>query len=187
MPWREATAMSLRLEFVQLATKDGASISRLCRDFGISRKTGYKWLQRLVEGGGTASSLLKGYLSWPCAEQVFCLKRRLRRIRDGKRMKETTYGVTSLTAAEASPERLLHLVRAHWGIENKLHYRRDETLREDRYRLRGQGAQAMAAINSLVLGILRNHSPGYLPDARRYDSAHFEEAVALVTRSPTPG
>jgi len=57
MPWREATAMSLRLEFVQLAMKDGANISQLCRDFGISRKTGYKWLQRFVEGGGTASSL----------------------------------------------------------------------------------------------------------------------------------
>jgi len=50
--------MSLRLEFVQLAMKDGANISQLCRDFGISRKTGYKWLERFVEGGGTASSLI---------------------------------------------------------------------------------------------------------------------------------
>jgi hypothetical protein len=49
-----------------------------------------------------------------------------------------------------------------------------------------KGAQAMAAINNLVFGILRNHSTGYLPDARRCYSAHFEKAVALVTRSPTP-
>ena len=58
--------------------------------------------------------MLKGYLSWPYAEQVFRLTRRFRRIRDGKRMKETIYGVTSLTGAEASSERLLYLVRAHW-------------------------------------------------------------------------
>ena len=38
---------------------------------------------------------------------------------------------TSLTAQEAGPTRLLELIRSHWGIENGLHYRRDETLRED--------------------------------------------------------
>jgi transposase-like protein len=42
MPWKETTAMSLRLEFVELALKEGANISQLCRDFGISRTTGYK-------------------------------------------------------------------------------------------------------------------------------------------------
>jgi transposase InsO family protein len=57
MPWKEATAMSLRVEFVQLAMKDGANISQLCRDFGISRKTGYKWLMRFQESGGDPSSL----------------------------------------------------------------------------------------------------------------------------------
>ena len=57
MPWKEATAMSLRVEFVQLAMKDGANISQLCRDFSISRKTGYKWLMRFQESGGDPSSL----------------------------------------------------------------------------------------------------------------------------------
>ena len=135
----------------------------------------------------TASSQLKGYLDWPYAEQVFRLERRFRRLQDDKRMEKIAYGVTNLTAAEASPEQLLHLTRAHWGIENKLHYRRDETLREDRCRLKGQGARAMAVINNLVLGLLRNHGTDYLPDARRYYAAHFEEAVALVMQSPAPG
>ena len=100
-------------------------------------------------------------------------------------MQQVTYGVTNLTAAQANPERLLSLTRAHWGIENKLHYRRDETLREDRCRLKGQGARAMAVLNNLVLGLLRNHH-GYLPDARRYYAAHFDQAVSLLTRSPVP-
>ena len=156
------------------------------KDFrtAITRDKGHGRLERRTL---TASSLLKGYLSWPYAEQVFRLERRFRRLGDGKLMEETTYGVSSLTAEEATPERLLNLVRAHWGIENKLHYRRDETLREDRCRLKGQGAQAMAAINNLVLGLLRNCSTEYIPDARRYYAANFEESVALVMRSPAPG
>lgn len=51
MPWMECSQMSSRLEFVQLAQAPGANISALCTAFGISRKTGYKWLQRHEEGG----------------------------------------------------------------------------------------------------------------------------------------
>lgn len=46
MPWKATCAMSLRREFVALATLEGANVSELCRRFGISRKTGYKWLGR---------------------------------------------------------------------------------------------------------------------------------------------
>lgn len=35
-----------REEFVRLARKPDSNVSELCRRFGISRKTGYKWLQR---------------------------------------------------------------------------------------------------------------------------------------------
>lgn len=51
MPWKEASTMSLRLEFVSLALSNSANISRLCLRFGISRKTGYKWIERFqLEG-----------------------------------------------------------------------------------------------------------------------------------------
>lgn len=46
MPWKETTLMSTRLEFVLLAQQPGANIAALCRNFGISRKTAYKWLER---------------------------------------------------------------------------------------------------------------------------------------------
>jgi transposase InsO family protein len=43
--------MSLRAEFVALAHSEGVNVSGLCRRFGISRKTGYKWLLRQVAAG----------------------------------------------------------------------------------------------------------------------------------------
>ncbi|HET8995849.1 MAG TPA: IS481 family transposase [Acetobacteraceae bacterium] len=46
MPWREVSRMEGREEFVSLAMADGANVALLCRRFGISRKTGYKWLAR---------------------------------------------------------------------------------------------------------------------------------------------
>jgi len=46
MPWQEVCTMSLRKEFVMLASSEGSNRTALCRRFGISRKTGYKWLDR---------------------------------------------------------------------------------------------------------------------------------------------
>lgn len=46
MPWQEVSTMSLRREFVELAQAEGANVAALCRHFEISRKTGYKWLER---------------------------------------------------------------------------------------------------------------------------------------------
>jgi predicted transposase YbfD/YdcC len=155
------------------------------KDFRVAttRDKGHGRLERRTL---TASSLLKDYLNWPYAQQVFRIERRFLRIRDSKLMEEIRYGVTSLTAAEASPERLLNLVRAHWSIENGLHYRRDETFREDRCRLTGQGARAMAVLNNLVLGLLRRSGVHNVPDARRYYAANLDEATALILNSPAP-
>jgi len=51
MPWHQRNLMSLRREFVELALPDGANRRELCRRFGISPKTGYKWIDRFAEQG----------------------------------------------------------------------------------------------------------------------------------------
>jgi transposase InsO family protein len=51
MPFGEVSRMDARLEFVMLASVEGANVRSLCRRFGISPTTGYKWLERwCVEG-----------------------------------------------------------------------------------------------------------------------------------------
>lgn len=56
--------------------------------------------------------------SWAGVAQVCRLTRE--RILRGKTSIETVYAITSLTADEAGPERLLQLSRDHWGIESVL-------------------------------------------------------------------
>lgn len=51
MPWQEVTRVSLREEFVKLASQEGANRRELCRRFKIAAKTGYKWLARHEQAG----------------------------------------------------------------------------------------------------------------------------------------
>ena len=49
MPWQERETMDLKEEFVIRAQKGQQSFSTLCAEYQISRKTGYKWLNRFLE------------------------------------------------------------------------------------------------------------------------------------------
>ena len=50
MSWETKTVMEQREQFIRAATEGNDTISALCRYYGISRKTGYKWLSRAAEG-----------------------------------------------------------------------------------------------------------------------------------------
>jgi transposase InsO family protein len=56
MPWKESSIMSQRQEFVMLASVENANIRQLCRRFGISPTTGYKWLGRYQADGASGLS-----------------------------------------------------------------------------------------------------------------------------------
>ena len=55
MPWKESSVMEERLRFVARLL-DGEQMSHMCREFGISRKTGYKIYNRYKEHGLVALS-----------------------------------------------------------------------------------------------------------------------------------
>lgn len=50
MPWERKTVDEKRKEFVARAVMREDSFSALCREYGISRPTGYKWLERYQNG-----------------------------------------------------------------------------------------------------------------------------------------
>lgn len=109
---------------------------------------------RLTTRNIQVSTELNDFLAhdWYQIGQVFCLRRRVQY--PFKCTQEYVYGITSLTPQLADPFRLLELIRDHWTIENRLHYRRDVTLAEDACQVRkGSGPHALAALNSFVLAL----------------------------------
>ena len=54
MPWEEITTMNQKQTFIAEAIPNETSFSALCAAYGISRKTGYKWLSRYLNGEGLA-------------------------------------------------------------------------------------------------------------------------------------
>ena len=103
----------------------------------------------------TASSQLNDFLDWPFLQQVFRLERKTTVQKSGQIRCQVVYGITSLPAEQASPEKLLQMLRSYWYIENGLHYRRDVSLREDHTRFKKLcAAHNMAIINNLVLALI---------------------------------
>lgn len=175
----------LRADIAELFTADDRTVEggRVPRDFRSAHQAS-KGHGRRESRAITVSSELKGYVSWPGLEQVFRLDRRRVDAKTGREERETAYGLTSLPRATASPERLLALSRAYWGIENGLHQRRDVTFREDRTRLtRGHAGHVMATLNNLTIGLLRHAGATNVAEARRGWDANITLTIAASPAS----
>ena len=51
MGWKETCAVDERMRFVIAVEKREDSFAAICRQFGVSRRVGYKWLARFEEAG----------------------------------------------------------------------------------------------------------------------------------------
>jgi predicted transposase YbfD/YdcC len=105
---------------------------------------------------------------FPHARQIFLIERYVTRTTrkrkgNGRRYKKVTiktavavFGITSLDAREAAPGHLAGYARRHWSIENKIHYVRDVTYREDASRVRtASRPRVMATLRNLAIGLIR--------------------------------
>lgn len=95
-------------------------------------------------------------VGFPHAAQVFLIERYITDTTTGKISAVAVLGVTSLTTAQTDPTRLARLVREHWHIENRLHWVRDVTYREDASRVRtGNAPRVMASLRNLAINAFR--------------------------------
>lgn len=128
------------------------------------------------------SSELKGYSDWPGLEQVFEIRRCWQS--KGVWKEAVRYGVTSLPATIAIPERLLKLKRGHWTIENGLHYVKDVTMGEDKSTVHhDNGPKIMAALRNTVVSLLRHAGFSTIAARMRYNSTHPEAALMVLSLS----
>lgn len=104
------------------------------------------------------------------------------RERAGGTSREVAYAITSLLPEQADPDTLLALWRDHWHIENRLHWRRDVTLREDRSAIRsGASPRAMAALRNTLLNVVRDAADP-LTELREIFAENRLHAIAVAQR-----
>ena len=100
--------------------------------------------------------------------------------------REAVCALTSLSAAAAPAAELLRIARAHWGIENSLHWVRDVTMGEDACRVRTEQApEVLAGLRNAALALLRASGVTNVAAALRHNAALALDAVALVM-NPAP-
>jgi predicted transposase YbfD/YdcC len=90
----------------------------------------------------------------------------------GKTAIETRYIALS---QRLHPRKMLEVVRAHWGVENKLHWTLDVVFDEDHARSRKDyGPENLAVLRRLALNVLRAH-PNDIPPARKMRRAALDK------------
>ena len=127
------------------------------------------------------STLLNEYVKFPHCGQVFRLERQRTLLKSGKTQQEVVFGITSLTPAQANPQRLLELNRGHWSIENRSHYVRDVAFDEDRSQTRvQQGPRVMATLRNFVISLLRLAGAKNIASALRACARSTRRALHLL-------
>ncbi|WP_347597533.1 ISAs1 family transposase [Acrocarpospora sp. B8E8] len=118
-------------------------------------------------------------VDFPGAVQVMRIVRHIADLHGVGKSKEVAYGITNLPAHLAGPAHLGTYVRRHWGVENREHWVRDVTFREDAGQIRtGSLPQVMATCRNLAIGAFRHVGHVNMSYARRH---YRNDARRLLT------
>ena len=129
-----------------------------------------------------AAQVPAGVAGFPHVGQVVQIRRT--RTINGKRTVELVYLISDLDMAHALPEEIAAWVQGHWGIENRLHYVRDVTFREDASRIRaGSEPRVMATLQNLTLALMRGAGHTNIAAACRHYQHCLADAINLVLTS----
>jgi len=120
-------------------------------------------------------------ISFPHAKLALQVQRRSRRAGSRRWRTETVYAITDLTLEQTSAAQLADALRAHWGIENRLHWVRDVTFAEDLSQIRtGHGPAVMATLRNLAISLHRRAGASNIATACRTVSRHPSRALAMI-------
>ncbi len=124
---------------------------------------------------------IRAGIGFPGAELAIKITRKRKPLTGHRWRTETVYAVTDLTWDQASPARLAHALRAHWGIENRLHWIRDVTFAEDLSQIRtGNGPAVMATLRNLAISLHRHAGADNIAAACRHISRHPNRVLPLL-------
>jgi predicted transposase YbfD/YdcC len=120
-------------------------------------------------------------IDFPGIAQVACIRRNVYTTSGAWIGKEHAWIITSGTADTISAADIHTHVRQHWGIENKVHYPRDTTWREDAQQTYvGNGPQTLASLRNLALGLLRLNGINKIKEATEWIARDRNRALYLL-------
>jgi predicted transposase YbfD/YdcC len=161
----------VRLFFDDPATRDLTTARTVDADHGrietrtATVSTDVDWLQEGHE--------------WPGLAAIGKVER-IRETSD-KTSRETAYYLLSATLP---PERFLEVVRSHWGVENRLHWRLDVVMNEDQQRARSDnGPHNLAVLRHMALNVMqKDPAKGSLRGKRKrasWDESYLRTLLTL--------
>lgn len=114
--------------------------------------------------------------NWPSARTIVCVKRE----RTIKKRKAISYSYY-LSSISVKAKEFAVGIRHHWGIENRLHYVKDVSLKEDESKIRSGNAPAiLSLIRNLVINIARCNGENRIKKHIRQCSGNIELIVSLL-------
>lgn len=126
-----------------------------------------------VESRTVPQGVMKGFVE---VKQVLRCERTITSKSTGEITWATDYALTNLNTSAAD---LYRYWRGHWEIENCSHHKRDTVFGEDACRSR-KGAQALAALRNLIIGLLHLTQGRQLKRAVRRFQSHPGLALELL-------
>lgn len=119
-------------------------------------------------------------IDFPHAALALRMTRR-RQVQGRAATRETILAITDLSWHQIQPRQLAEAMRAHWGIENRLHWVRDVTFGEDHSQVRtGNGPAVMAALRNLAISLHRRDGATNIAQALRHTSRHPARALKFI-------
>jgi len=123
-------------------------------------------------------------IDFPYLRTAGCIRRETFNLAEERISKEYAWIITGSPADEGGitcAEHLHELVRKHWGIENKSHYVRDTTWREDAHQAYiGSGPQTMATLRNIAAGLIRLSGVDAIKRTTEWISRNPLRALAII-------
>lgn len=120
MPWKDVKPMDEKVLFIADYLREVASFSRLCERYGISRKTGYKWVERYRQGGHDALAERSRQRHTQATRTPYAIRQVIVQLRD-QRDAPGPKKIKALLAQRFSPEEIpssttIYTILKHAGL-----------------------------------------------------------------------
>jgi predicted transposase YbfD/YdcC len=120
-------------------------------------------------------------IKFPGSRQVVLIRRDVAEISGQPSSKEIALMITSREAGRMTAQEANKEAREHWVIENKSHYPRDTTYREDHNQSwAGQGPQNLASMHNLAIGLIRRKGINAIKETTEWIAADRTRALQFM-------